>query len=128
MKVPAKISALLLSVLFFALPIRAADDLIKLSVKFEKNGAVVASPTIIATFGSPAAFEIANRFRLEVVTQDAGKGADMSFKVYTDEGDGMKARISPRIVTAFGELSTVSATNSDGSILGFSVVASRATK
>jgi len=128
MNVPTKISVLLLNLVVFVLPIRAAEDLVKLSVKLERNGIVVASPIIVATFGSPAVFEVANRFRLEVVTRDAGTGADMSFKVYTDDGDGMKVRISPRIATAFGERSTVSATNSDGSILGFTVVASRATK
>lgn len=106
-----------------------AADGVKVALRLESNGELLGTPVLIAKFGERAAIQTrgdASSYRIELVAQDAGATVDISFKLYLDEGDGMKLVSEPRIVSQFDTTSSVAQTAKNGSGVRLSIAASRA--
>lgn len=105
-----------------------AADGVKVALRLESNGELLGTPVLIARLGERASIQTrgdGTNYRVEMVAQGGGVNADIAFKIYLDEGDGMKLVAEPRLVSQFDTESSVLQSAKNGSGLRFSVSASR---
>ncbi len=106
-----------------------AADGVKVALRLENNGKLLATPVLVTKFGERASVQMGGDgtgFRIELLAQDAGAAADIAFKLYLDEGNGMTLVSEPRIVSGFDTKSVVSETSKSGTGVRLSIEASRA--
>lgn len=107
-----------------------AEGGVRVALRLESNGELLGTPVLIAKFGERAAIQSrgdGDNYRIEMVAQGGGVVADISFKIYIDEGEGLKLVGEPRLVSQFDTKSAIAADMSkSGSSVRLSVEASRA--
>ena len=106
-----------------------AADGVKVALRLESNGKLLGTPVLMTNFGARASVETrgdGNHYRIELVAKDAGEAADIAFKLFVDEGSGLKLVSEPRMVSRFDTQASFSQASKSGSGIRFSVEASRA--
>ena len=106
-----------------------AADGVKVALRLESNGKLLGTPVLMTNFGARASVETrgdGNHYRIEQVAKDAGEAADIAFKLFVDEGSGLKLVSEPRMVSRFDTQASFAQTAKSGSGIRFSVEASRA--
>ena len=106
-----------------------AADGVKVALRLESNGKLLGTPVLMTNFGTPASVEVrgdGSHYRIELVAKDAGDAADIEFKLFVDEGTGLRLVSDPRMVSRFDTQASFTQTAKSGSGIRFSVEASRA--
>ena len=106
-----------------------AADGVKVALRLESNGKLLGTPVLMTNFGARASVETrgdGNHYRIELVAKDADDAADIAFKLFVDEGRGLKLVSEPRIVSRYDTQASVAQTSKNGAGIRFSVEASRA--
>ena len=106
-----------------------AADGVKVALRLESNGKLLGTPVLMTNFGTPASVEVrgdGSHYRIELVAKDAGDAADIEFKLFVDEGTGLKLVSDPRMVSRFDTQASFAQSAKSWSGIRFSVEASRA--
>lgn len=121
----AKRGLFALTTLMLAASCMAADGL-KIALKLERDGDTIASPSLWTTFGTSASIQADNHFKIEMVAHDQGSVADLSFKLYLNDGEGLKLIAEPRLLTEFGTKAAFSIKGEATALITLTVEPSRA--
>jgi hypothetical protein len=77
-----------------------------ISIQVVADGRLVASPTISIQSGKSAVVGMGDQLELEITASAGAKAADIRFKLHADVDGRFSLVGSPRLLAAYGELST----------------------
>jgi hypothetical protein len=86
------------------------------SLKIERDGETISAPRIWSLYGTDAAVQMGESFRIELNVNDLGASADLKMKLYANKTGSLQLVASPRIQAVFSTESAIQVTGQDGSV------------
>jgi|GEM_PF-5717820 len=93
----------LFTALFFATAVHAADDGLLVKMQLRENDRDIAVPSMLVAPSHAAALQLEDRVRIELLADESDGKADLRFKLFVNNGNGLEVAGTPRIVILTGE-------------------------